>query len=70
MGEMDQGVTEKKELPIVLRADVATILDESRIVACGVDDRINVTNRVEFCKATFASALIMYCTRCHVINTI
>ena len=35
-----------------------------------VDDRINVTNRVKFCKATFASALNMYRTRCHVINTI
>ena len=38
MGEIDQGVTEKKELPIALKAHTATIFDENRIIVCGGDD--------------------------------
>ena len=42
MGEENQSVTEKQELPIVLGAHTATIFDESRIIVCGGDDRKNV----------------------------
>ena len=47
MGERDQGVTLKKELPIALRAHTATIFDESRIIVCGGDYRKNVRKKYQ-----------------------
>ena len=47
IGERDQGVTVKKELPIALRAHTATIFDESRIIVCGGDARKNVRKKLK-----------------------
>ena len=47
MGDLDQGVTEKKELPIALRAHTATVLDESRFIVCGGDNRKNVRKKYQ-----------------------
>ena len=47
MGDLDQGVTEKKELSIALRAHTATVLDESRFIVCGGDNRKNVRKKYQ-----------------------
>ena len=50
MGERDQSGIVRKELPIALRAHTATILDESRIIVCGGDDRKNVRKSIKLLK--------------------